>query len=262
MSNYQIKNMSDKTVAATIDLLYKIADDLLIIGHRNSEWTGLGPILEEDISFSSMAQDKIGQSQGVFTILHQLGEPEMDTNAFHRSAESFHNAQFVELPNGEYDFSLMRHFLYDHADQIRFEMLANSSFEPIAKLARKIKGEIKYHVYHANVWVVKLSTANKESHERMQTALNICWNYALGMFEESNYEKTLINEEIFVGENELKKKWLENITPFLEKASLKIPSESTWKPVYGGRNCNHTEHLKPLVLEMSEVFNIDPDAEW
>ena len=63
-------------------------------------------------------------------------------------------------------------------------------------------------------------------------------------------------------QNELKKKWLENITPFLEKASLKIPSESTWKPVYGGRNCNHTEHLKPLVLEMSEVFNIDPDAEW
>ena len=135
--------MSEKTIATTKELLYKIADDLLIIGHRNSEWTGLGPILEEDISFSSMAQDKIGQSMSVFQILHQLGEGEPDKVAFNRLPEKFHNSQFVELPNGEYDFSLMRHFLYDHADQLRFEMLAQSSFEPIAKLAQKIKGELK-----------------------------------------------------------------------------------------------------------------------
>lgn len=244
------------------ELLYKMADDLLIIGHRNSEWTGLGPILEEDISFSSMAQDKIGQSQALFQILHQLGEPEPDTNAFNRSSEKFHNSQFVELPNGEYDFSLVRHFLYDHADQLRFEMMANSSFEPIAKVARKIKGEIKYHVYHANIWMVKLSTANEESHARMQKALNDAWNYALGMFEESEFENALISESIFAGENELKKRWLEVIAPYLEKATVKIPDAATWAPVFGGRKCHHTEHLKPLVEEMSEVFNVDPKAEW
>lgn len=254
--------MSEKKLTATKELLYKIADDLLIIGHRNSEWTGLGPILEEDISFSSMAQDKIGQSMAVFQILNKLGEGEPDTVAFHRSSEKFHCSQFVELSNGEYDFSLMRHFLYDHADQLRFEMLSKSSFEPIAKLAQKIKGELKYHVYHANIWVSKLGNANEESHTRMQKALNDCWNYALGMFEESEFENVLIDEKIFVGENNLKEKWLENITPILEKASLKIPVESTWKPVFGGRNFFHTEHLKPLVEEMGEVFNIDPGAEW
>lgn len=254
--------MTDITESAIKDLLYKIADDLLIIGHRNSEWTGLGPILEEDISFSSMAQDKIGQSMSVFQILHQLEEGEPDTVAFNRLAEKFHCSQFVELPNGEYDFSLMRHFLYDHADQLRFEMLAKSSYEPIAKLAQKIKGELKYHVYHANIWITKLGNANEESHTRMKNALNECWNFALGMFEESEFENVLIDEKIFAGENELKKKWLENITPILEKASLKIPDESTWKPVYGGRNFFHTKHLKPLVEEMSEVFNIDPGAEW
>jgi len=254
--------MSEKTIATTKELLYKIADDLLIIGHRNSEWTGLGPILEEDISFSSMAQDKIGQSMSVFQILHQLGEGEPDKVAFNRLPEKFHNSQFVELPNGEYDFSLMRHFLYDHADQLRFEMLAQSSFEPIAKLAQKIKGELKYHVYHANIWVTKLGNANEESHNRMQKALNDCWNYALGMFEESEFENVLIDEKIFAGENELKKKWLGNIIPILEKASLKIPDESTWKTVIGGRNFFHTEHLKPLVEEMGEVFRIDPIAEW
>lgn len=254
--------MSEKTETAIKELLYKIADDLLIIGHRNSEWTGLGPILEEDISFSSMAQDKIGQSMSVFQILNTLGEKEPDTIAFNRSTENFHCSHFVELPNGEYDFSLMRHFLYDHADQLRFEMLAKSSFEPIAKLAQKIKGELKYHVYHANIWVTKLGNANEESHARMQTALNECWNFALGMFEESEFEDLLINEKIFGGEKELKKKWLENIVPILEKASLKIPDERTWKPVLGGRKLYHTEYLKPLVEEMGEVFNIDPGAEW
>jgi ring-1,2-phenylacetyl-CoA epoxidase subunit PaaC len=244
------------------ELLYKMADDLLIIGHRNSEWTGLGPILEEDIAFSSMAQDKIGQSQALFQILHVLGEQEPDTVAFTRSANQFHNAQFLELPNGDYDFSLMRHFLYDHADQLRFEMLANSSFEPLAKVARKIKGELKYHVLHANIWVTKLGVADEESHARMQTALNESWNYALGIFEEGDFESILKSEKIFDGEVELKKRWLENITPVLNKATLTIPNEKDWNPTLGGRKGYHTEYLEPLVVEMSEVFRVDPSAEW
>lgn len=244
------------------ELIYKMADDLLIIGHRNSEWTGLGPILEEDIAFSSMAQDKIGQSQALFQLLHELGEQEPDTVAFTRNANQFHNAQFVELPNGDYDFSLMRHFLYDVADQLRFEFLANSSYEPLAKVARKIKGELKYHVFHANTWVVKLGNGTEESKARMQTALNEAWNYALGMFETSEFENDLIAEGIFVGEEALKKQWLDTITPIIEKASLQIPSSNTWAPVFGGRKSIHTEHLAPLVDEMSEVFRVDPSAEW
>jgi ring-1,2-phenylacetyl-CoA epoxidase subunit PaaC len=244
------------------ELLYKMADDLLIIGHRNSEWTGLGPILEEDIAFSSMAQDKIGQSQALFQLLHELGEQEPDTVAFMRNANQFHNTQFVELPNGDYDFSLMRHFLYDVADQLRFEMLANSSYEPLAKVARKIKGELKYHVFHANTFITKLGAATEESHARMQTALNEAWNDALGLFEESEFEKELIAEEIFQGEAELKKRWMGAISPVLAKATLTIPNENTWAPKYGGRKGQHTEHLQPLVEEMSEVFRVDPSAEW
>lgn len=244
------------------ELLYKMADDLLIIGHRNSEWTGLGPILEEDIAFSSMAQDKIGQSQAIFQLLHELGEQEPDTVAFTRNANQLHNAVFTELPNGDYAFSTMRHFLYDVADQLRFEMLANSSYEPLAKVSRKVKGELKYHVFHANTWITKLGAATEESHARMQTALNECWNYALGMFEESEFEQQLISEKIFDGEAELQKRWLGIISPILTKATLTIPDESTWQPQLGGRKGIHTEHLQPLLDEMSEVFKIDPTAEW
>src|SRR5688572_33396134 len=114
------------------ELLYKIADDQLILGHRNSEWTGFGPLLEEDIAFSSMAQDKIGQSYALFQILHELGEQAPDTVAFTRNAAQFHNCILVELPNGEYDFSLVRHFLFDTAEALRFESLSQSSFQPLA----------------------------------------------------------------------------------------------------------------------------------
>ncbi|MBC7382207.1 MAG: phenylacetate-CoA oxygenase subunit PaaC [Bacteroidia bacterium] len=254
--------MNENTTDALKELLYKMADDLLIIGHRNSEWTGLGPILEEDIAFSSMAQDKIGQAQALYTLLHEFGEQEPDIVAFMRNASQFHNAQLLELPNGDYDFSLIRHFLYDHADQLRFEMLAHSSYEPLAKVARKVKGELKYHVFHANTWVVKLGAANDESHFKMQTVLNEAWNFALGMFEEGPFEDLLREEGIFEGEKILQEKWLKNITPILLKAGLCLPDEYTWKPINGGRKCEHSPYLTPLVEEMSEVFRYDPTAQW
>ena len=122
------------------ELLYKMADDLLILGHRNSEWTGMGPLLEEDIAFSSMAQDKIGQSHALFQMLHQLGEQEPDTVAFTRNGSQFHNCILTELPNQEYEFSLVRHFFFDTADSLRWEMLTRSSHELLALLAKKIKG--------------------------------------------------------------------------------------------------------------------------
>src|SRR5687768_6435949 len=114
------------------DLLFKMADDALIIGHRNSEWTGIGPMLEEDMAFSSMAQDKIGHAIALYNILHEvLGEADPDTLGFKREAKQFKCCQFVELPIGEYDFSLIRHFLFDHAEWLRYGMLASSSFQPL-----------------------------------------------------------------------------------------------------------------------------------
>lgn len=249
-------------VDAAKELLYKMADDQLIIGHRNSEWTGFGPLLEEDIAFSSMAQDKIGQSEHLYGLLHELGEAEPDTVAFTRNAPQFHCCHLVEMPIGEYDFSLIRHFLFDMAEAIRFEMLANSTYEGLAQIARKYKGEIKYHTMHANTWVKQLGTGNEESHARMQTSLNDSWNMALGIFEPGPHEATLKEAGIFEGEAVLQEKWLELVKPLLEKANLQIPDEITWAPDYGGRTGKHTEHLQPLLDEMTEVYSIDPTADW
>ena len=250
------------SIDALKELLYKIADDQLILGHRNSEWTGLGPLLEEDIAFSSMAQDKIGQSEHLYNLLHQLGEADADTVAFTRNAPQFHNCQLTELPIGEYDFSLMRHFLFDFAELFRFEALANSSYQPLAQVAKKFKGEIKYHTMHANTWVYQLGHGNSESNSRMQKVLNDIWNLALGIFEEGPAEDILISEGIFIGEKALKEQWLTAVVPLLEKSGLVVPSETTWTPQIGGRRGEHTVHLQPLLDEMTEVYKIDPTADW
>lgn len=244
------------------ELLYKMADDQLILGHRNSEWTGFGPLLEEDIAFSSMAQDKVGHSLALYTLLHQLAENEPDTVAFTRNAPQFHNCVFVELPNQEYDFSLIRHFLYDSAEALRFEMLTASSYEPLAQVAKKIRAELRYHTLHAKTWINQLGSATEESVSRLQKSLDYAFPYALGIFEQSPYENDLIAQRIFAGESVLKEQWLAKVEEMLAKTSLQMPDWKVIQPITGGRIGKHSEHLQPLLDEMSEVFRIDPTAEW
>jgi len=253
---------NENELKAVKEFLYKIADDQLIIGHRNSEWTGLGPLVEEDIAFSSIAQDKIGQAQHIYEILHSLGEEDADTIAFTRDASLFKCCHLTEYPIGEYDFSLVRNFFFNHAELIRFEMLASSSLTDLAKLARKYRGEIKYHVMHSDTWIKQLGKANEESHNRMQAAVNNTFNLALGIFEESDSADTLKSMGVFEGEKALQSRWLEAILPILESASLKLPESTNWQPAYGGRKGVHTEFLQPLIYEMGAVFRLDPKAEW
>ena len=249
-------------VDALKELLFKMADDQLILGHRNSEWTGLGPLLEEDIAFSSMAQDKVGQSYALYQLLQQLGEKDPDVVAFQRGAADFRNCQLVELPNQEYDFSLVRHFLFDKAEILRFELLTQSSYEPLALLARKLLGEVRYHVMHADAFIKQLGTATEESILRLQSSLVEVFPYALGIFEKSEFEDDIISGGIFAGEEVLRTQWLETVFTTISKTELTLPEIEDVEPVFGGRKGVHTEHLQPLLNEMSEVINIDPTAEW
>lgn len=247
---------------ATKDLLYRMADDALILGHRNSEWTGLGPMLEEDISFSSMAQDKLGHALALYTLLQELGEADPDTVAFTRNAPQFHCCQLVELPTEEYEDALIRHFLFDHAEALRYEALADSTYAPLAQVARKFRGELKYHVLHANTWIKQLGSAGEEAIFRLQTALDTLLPYALGVFEPSAYEAELVADGTFIGEQAVRARWADSITAILAKTQLELPDLATITPVTGGRRGDHTEHLQPLLDEMSAVYRLDPAADW
>jgi len=256
------KELNEEQLKGVKDLIFKMADDELILGHRNSEWTGLGPILEEDIAFSSMAQDKLGQAQALYLLLNQMDEKDPDTLAFTRNENEYKCCHFVEYPIGEYDFSLMRHFLFDAAEALRYNSLINSSFAPLANLAKKFRGEIRYHTLHSEVWIDQLSKATEESKARMQTSLNECMPLALGIFEPSEYDELLMNSGVFTGEENLKSGWYEHIQFVLQNAGLKVPELSEIIPSFGGRKGYHTEYLKPLLDEMCEVYRIDPEAEW
>ncbi|PUZ28377.1 phenylacetate-CoA oxygenase subunit PaaI [Chitinophaga parva] len=243
-------------------LIIAMGDDALILGHRNSEWTGLGPVMEEDIAFSSMAQDKIGHAWALYRVLHEHGGPDPDAFAFLRLAEKYTCCHLVEQPIGEYDFSLMRHFLFDHAEALRYEALADSSFVPLQQLARKIKGELKYHTLHANAWIIQLAQAGEEGKARMQAALEETLPLALGIFEPLAQEAELIASGVYCGEAALQQRWWESLQPILAKAGLALPATGDLEPAYGGRSGWHTQYLAPLLDEMGAVFRLDPEATW
>ena len=255
-------NLTENQIDGLKGLLYKMADDQLILGHRNSEWTGLGPVLEEDIAFSSMAQDKIGQAYHLYGLLNELGENDPDTVAFTRNANQFHCCDYVCNPIGEYDFSLVRHFFFDNAELIKFNSLAESAFEPLAMLARKFKGEIKYHVMHANTWIKQLAQGNEESKSRMQNSINEGFNLALGIFEKGDFESELAEANFYIGEDAIMQEWYTTVKTIIESVGLSIPELDMSKAVTGGRKGQHSEYLQPMLTEMTEVYSIDPSAEW
>jgi ring-1,2-phenylacetyl-CoA epoxidase subunit PaaC len=254
--------MSSETNNALIELMTKMADDAMIIGHRNSEWIGIGPVLEEDIAFGSLAQDKTGHAYNLYLLLQELGCGDPDTQVFLRDEKDFKCCHIVEYPIGEYDFSLVRHFLFDHAEYLRYEMLSNSSYQPLANVARKYKSEIKYHIFHADTWIKQLGKSTEEAHARMQSALNEAFDLAQSIFEPGPFEDLLKSEGIFDGEAALKAKWLQMISPIIEQAGLKLPEIKDTEAHFGGRKGYHTEYFAPLLKEMTEVYRSEESVEW
>jgi len=244
------------------NLISRMADNAFILGHRNAEWTGIGPTLEEDIAFSSMAQDKIGHAFQLYTLMHKyMGGLSPDDMGFNRTEKEFLCCQFVELYTNDYAYALIRHYLYDHAEAIRYQLLRSSSFRPLADLAKKIAGEIKYHTMHADLWMKKLTLGgNEESKARMQTALNEAWPYALGLFEITEAEESIMQAKVFTGEEDLKSQWMAHILPAVERFGLRIPAYA--EPVFGGAKGFHSHWLSPLLEEMTEVFRTDVSTEW
>ncbi len=245
---------------AVIDLLYRLADDELIIGHRNSEWTGHAPILEADIAFSSMAQDEMGHAQVYYQMLHDLGGADPDTLAFGRKPREFRCAALVCLPKSDWGFSVLRQFLYDAAETVRLAAFLESSLAPLAQLAVKLRGEEKYHMMHGRNWVLRLGNATRESHTIMQAALNVAYPHAMGLFEPGEYDETLAQAGICPRERELQDQWESAVAPVLKEAGLKVPESAA--PVYGGRVGRHPAALKELLDGLQLVYNIDPTAKW
>jgi ring-1,2-phenylacetyl-CoA epoxidase subunit PaaC len=170
-------------VSERTDLLLALADDELLLGWRNSEWTGIAPFLEEDVAFSSIAQNEIGHARA----LYELAAAELGTTAdelaFDRNPDEYRSAPLVELRRLEWARTIARHWLYETADEIRLEALKASDDLDIAGLAAKIDREEAYHRMHADMWVDRL-LATDEGRQRLNEAVDELWPYALGVLNE------------------------------------------------------------------------------
>jgi ring-1,2-phenylacetyl-CoA epoxidase subunit PaaC len=136
--------------------LLEIADDELILGWRNSEWTGIAPLLEEDVAFSSIAQNEIGHARALYELVARERGTTADELAFDRSPEEYRNSPLVELRLLDWEKTIARHYLYEQADAARLEQLKASDDPEIAGLAAKIDREEAYHRMHAQMWFERL----------------------------------------------------------------------------------------------------------
>lgn len=248
---------------ALADWLLAMGDDELILGHRDSEWCGHAPILEEDIAFANIALDELGHAVVWYRLLAELiGEnPETypDQLVYRRDSADFRNTQFVELPKSDWAVTMMRQYLFDTAESVRLEHLQQSGYEPLAAASAKIRKEEVYHLRHTRAWVQRLGLGTDESRRRMQTALDVLWPYALQLFEPLPGESALVEAAYRRASESLRSEWESQVLPFLTESGLATLMESEPSVARGDL---HTDHLAALLDELHEVVRQHPNAKW
>src|SRR5262245_463037 len=167
-----------------VELLLSVADDKFILGHRNADWTGLAPIIEEDIAFSSLSQDEISHATVLYQIVAGLLGTTPDKLAYGRKPEDYRCAELVELSD-EFNWAMAvcRNFFCDHLDALRLGRLAQSSYKPVAELCARLAAEEQIHVHHVDGLVQRLGSGSPEAHLKMQSALNQLTPLASGLLE-------------------------------------------------------------------------------
>ncbi len=238
------------------------ADDEFFLAHRNSQWCGHAPILEEDIAFANLALDELGHAilwyQLYAALQNEDPETYPDQLVYSRSASEYRCAQFSALPNGDFAFSMLRQFLFDHLEAIRLARLAESRFEPLAETALKISREEIYHLRHARAWVRRLGLGTEESNRRMQAALDRLWPYVGQLFDRAESEERLTAEQILPGWQGIFAAWQTTVQQELAEAGLKMP-EQAFKTL---ERRLPSQHVIDILAELQQVSRLDPNAVW
>jgi ring-1,2-phenylacetyl-CoA epoxidase subunit PaaC len=245
---------------ALAELLLSLADDEFVIGFWDSEWTGIAPMLEEDVATSSIAQDEIGHARALYELLAEVTNDDADQIAFGRAAGDYRHAALLNHARGDWAFTVARRFLYEHADAVRLEALARSSHEPLAGLATKMRREESYHLMHWDLWMRRLADGSGEARPRLEAALARCLPEAGSVFTPLAGEDRLLNAGILTESLEtLRSQWLERVTPLLAELGLGAPSADAPHP--DGRT-RRTEDFTWLHSEFTMVARSEEGALW
>jgi ring-1,2-phenylacetyl-CoA epoxidase subunit PaaC len=278
------------TSKSLTSLLLAFGDDELILGHRHSEWTGFAPHIEEDVAFSSIAQDEIGHATNYFMLLAKLTDDNPDRIALGREASEYRHAVICERPNGDWGYTLARHWLYDTADDVRLAALERSANSELAQLATKMRREERYHLIHADMWMRRVAHGPVEGRSRLEDGLSGAFAEAIGLFEPLELEGEAVDEGWLPQPmSELRTAFVDRATSALDDLGLPTEvrggldesaefvasssgdliaspeggaPESTRPTGLGGRSGEHTEDFEQLWGEMTKTYRAHPGATW
>ena len=251
-----------------IDYTSHLADNALILGHRNSEWCGHGPVLEQDIAITNIALDLIGQARNFYQYAaHLINESSQgkkqaseDTLAYLRDRHEFKNCLLAEQPNGDWAKTILRQFLLSVYQYFLYEKLQESRDPQLAAIAEKSLKEVTYHLRWSSEWIIRLGDGTEESHQRMLSAVDELWQYTGELFEPALYEQRAAEEGLGIDPSSLKLKWEEKVKEVFIEATLRYPDEISVRK--GGKNGDHTEHLSNILADLQFMQRAYPNSEW
>lgn len=244
-----------------VQYLLRLGDTCLILAQRLGEWCGHAPIIEEDIALTNMALDLVGQARALLTRAGQLGGGhDEDQLAFLRDERDYLNLTLVELPRGDFAFTVLRNAMVSTLLKLLWQRLQGSSDAELAAIAAKAVKEARYHQEHAADWVVRLGDGTDESKARMQAALKDLWLYVPEMFDSDAVDEHAAGSGLGPRWGELRDAWLAEMRAILEAATLEAPAEAAFRS--DGKRGRHSEHMGYILAEMQYLQRAYPGGVW
>jgi ring-1,2-phenylacetyl-CoA epoxidase subunit PaaC len=238
----------------------RLGDDALVLGQRLGEWCGNAPMLEIDLALANLGLDLLGQATFLLGYAGELEASGRDADrlAFHRDVMDFTNCLLVEQPNGDFARTIARQFLFSAWRLPLFQALTGSKDATLAAVAGKAVKETAYHLRFSREWVVRLGDGTEESRTRMVDGLDWCWRFVDELFEDDVVTSALAG--VAPEPASLRPAFDAEVDRTLVEAGLEKPAAR--RPVVGGRDGRHSEHLGHLLAEMQFLPRAYPDAQW
>ena len=252
--------LAPATRDALAELLLTLADDEFVLGFWDSEWTGIAPMLEEDVAMSSVSQDEIGHARAWYELLASLTDDDADRLAFGRAADEYRHAALMNHARTDWAFTVARRYLYEQADAVRLDALTRSTFGPIAELAGKMRREETYHLLHFDVWLRRLAEGGDDARGRLVDALRRLWPDAQAVFAPLAGESELVSSGALPERlAELRARWHEHVQAGLAAVGLPALPDA---PVADEGRSRRTEEFGWLHGQFTMVARSEEAATW
>ena len=246
----------------SVQYLLRLADTCLILAQRLGEWCGHAPVLEEDIALTNVALDLVGQSRALLTRASELEGSGFDEDqlAFLRDERDYFNVTLVELPRGDFAFTVLRNLFIATWAKLLWDRLHTSTDTEVTAIAGKALKEVRYHQQHAADWVVRLADGSDESRRRMLAALDALWIYTAELFDSDAVDAQAQATGLGPRWAELRAPWLAEITAVFIEAGLTVPADSAFRST--GTRGVHSEHMGHMLAEMQHLQRAYPGGVW